>query len=275
MRADVGARNLIGPPMQNPMQTVAQTHKLNLPALRWLVFYGMILAAWAGLFATLSAPEMAAARALGQPVWLALCRAGVAGAGYGAAFVMWALMGAAMMAPSLLPALKTYDDLRHTGAVPRGGFYALVAGYLAVWLGFAAVAAGAQMALAGAGAGAGAGAMRWGAPLLLAGAGLYQFSALKEGCLSKCRAPLTFFMGNWRDGLGGAAAMGVRLGIICLGCCWALMALGLIGGAMSLAFMGLATLLMALEKLPQIGRHVTTPLGLALLAAAGFFAISG
>ena len=99
---------------------------------------------------------------------------------------------------------------------------------------------------------------------LLIGAGLYQFAALKEACLSRCRAPLTFFMqhfdeGPWRNGL--------RLGMDCLGCCWALMLLAFVGGTMNLAFMGLAMVIMTLEKLPEIGRPVTKPLGGALIAA--------
>ncbi len=39
---------------------------------------------------------------------------------------------------------------------------------------------------------------------------------------------------------------------------------------MNLAFMGLATLIMVLEKLPGIGRFVTRPLGVVLIAAAAF-----
>jgi predicted metal-binding membrane protein len=253
------------------MLTTAFRRHVSPPALRWVAFYALILAAWVMLFTALAGPEAAVARAMGQPLWLALCRAGVESAGYWPAVAMWSLMGAAMMAPTLLPALKTYDDLSHTSAVPAGGFWALVGGYAAVWLGFAFVAAAAQLALAG----LGAEVMRWGTPALLLLAGLYQFSPIKEGCLSKCRAPLTFFMGHWQPGLAGSARMGVQLGVVCLGCCWALMTLGLIGGAMSLIWMGLATLLMTLEKLPQIGRLVTIPLGLALLAGAGFTTIGG
>ncbi|UPH70089.1 DUF2182 domain-containing protein [Abyssibius alkaniclasticus] len=262
-------RNQPGP----PMQTIARKRLPNLPALRWLLFYGLILAAWLGLFVQLRGGQHGGQFGAqhGGQFGQMLQSLNAAQAGYGAALAMWALMGAAMMAPTFLPALKTYDDLRHTGAVPRGGFYALLGGFLAVWLGFAAVAAGAQVGLAG----LGGGAARWAMPLLLGLAGLYQFSSAKAGCLAKCRAPLTFYMGNWRDGFWGSARMGLKLGTLCLGCCWALMALGLIGGAMSLALMGLATLLMVLEKLPQIGRHVTKPLGLALLGAAAFTAISG
>jgi predicted metal-binding membrane protein len=100
---------------------------------------------------------------------------------------------------------------------------------------------------------------------LLAVAGAYQFSPAKEACLSKCRRPLSFFMQYWDE---GALRNGVRLGLVCLGCCWALMMLAFVGGVMNLAFMGLATVIMVLEKLPQIGAWLTRPLGVALLAAS-------
>ena len=76
---------------------------------------------------------------------------------------------------------------------------------------------------------------------LLIGAGVYQFSPLKDACLSRCRAPLTFFMQHWDE---GPFRNGLRLGADCLGCCWALMLLGFVGGTMNLAFMGLAMVLM-------------------------------
>ena len=96
-------------------------------------------------------------------------------------------------------------------------------------------------------------------------AGAYQFSPVKEACLSKCRRPLSFFMQHWDE---GALRNGVRLGLVCLGCCWALMALAFVGGVMNLAFMGLATVIMVLEKLPQVGRYLTRPLGAVLIAAS-------
>ena len=101
--------------------------------------------------------------------------------------------------------------------------------------------------------------------VLLAVAGVYQFSAVKEACLSNCRRPLSFFMQHWDE---GALRNGVRLGLVCLGCCWALMALAFVGGVMNLAFMGLATVIMVLEKLPDLGRWLTRPLGAALLGAS-------
>ncbi len=176
---------------------------------------------------------------------------------------MWALMAAAMMAPTALPAFATYEDLgRATPVRPL----ALMAGYLAVWLGFALVAAAAQMALVGAGllTPLGDSRSRGLDAALLAGAGLYQFSPLKQACLARCRQPLSFFMQHWDE---GALRNGLRLGLVCLGCCWALMALAFVGGMSSLGFMALATVVMAAEKL-QAAAWITRPLGAALIFAA-------
>jgi len=101
--------------------------------------------------------------------------------------------------------------------------------------------------------------------VLLAIAGGYQFSPIKEACLAKCRMPLTFFMEHWEE---GPFKMGVRLGAVCLGCCWALMLLGFVGGVMSLGFMGLATIIMIIEKMPDYGKYISAPLGFGLLGAS-------
>jgi predicted metal-binding membrane protein len=244
----------------------------------WLAFFGLVLASWAALYAMQLPPELAAAADLyGAGFWAALCTVAPGAAGFPALFAMWAAMAAAMMAPTALPALATYEELPLPGEAGGQGFLALLAGYLAVWLGFAAAAAAMQITLATAGLVTPAGDSASAAlnAVLLALAGGYQFTALKEACLSKCRHPLGFFMQHWRPGRRAALALGLRLGLVCLGCCWALMALAFVGGTMNLAWMGLATLVMVLEKLPEIGRPVTRPLGVLLLAAAAAFAISG
>ncbi len=234
----------------------------------WLGFYVLVGGAWAALYAMRLPPEtLAAAEVFGAEFWRALCVLEPGVAGLPALVAMWAAMAAAMMAPTLAPALATFDDLVQGGAARRAGFASLLAGYLAVWLGFAMLAATAQMALAGAGllTPLGASAERWFTALLLAGAGAYQFTALKDACLSRCRRPLVFFMAHWAE---GPARMGLRLGAACLGCCWALMALAFVGGTMNLAFMGIAMMLMTLEKLPRWGAPLTRPLGFVLLGAA-------
>jgi len=247
------------------MQLAASIRRIRAP--HWLGFFGLVLAAWALLYAMQLPPDLlAAASVYGAEFWEALCVVEPGLAGAPNIFLMWAAMSAAMMAPTFLPTLATYEDLVRAGAA--AGFAGLLAGYLAVWLGFAVLATGAQIGLSGAGllTPLGESASRWLTAGLLAAAGGYQFSRFKEACLSKCRRPLTFFMQHWDE---GPWRMGLRLGAICLGCCWALMALAFVGGTMNLLWMGIAMVLMTLEKLPDLGRRLTRPLGFGLLAAAG------
>ncbi|MBM1221305.1 DUF2182 domain-containing protein [Ponticoccus sp. SC2-23] len=236
----------------------------SLGRAHWLAFFGGLLVCWAALFAMAIPAELRSLEATyGASIIEFLCGGALGAQSYPASLAMWALMSAAMMAPTILPALATYDDLSNVAAT---GFWRLVGGYLAVWLGFSVLAAAAQVTLFRAGL-IGSLGQSLSVPLtmtLLIGAGLYQFSALKEACLSRCRAPLTFFMQHWDE---GPFRNGLRLGLDCLGCCWALMALGFVGGTMNLVFMGLALVLMTLEKLPEIGRHMTRPLGVALIGA--------
>lgn len=236
----------------------------SLGRVHWLAFFGGLLVCWATLFAMAIPGELRALEATyGASIIEVLCGGTLGAQSLPAAFSMWALMSAAMMAPTILPALATYDDLSNVAAT---GFWRLLGGYLAVWVGFSLLAAMAQVALFRAGL-IGSLGQSLSVPLtmmLLIGAGLYQFSAMKEACLSRCRAPLTFFMQHWEE---GPFRNGLRMGLDCLGCCWALMALGFIGGTMNLIFMGLALVLMTLEKLPEIGRYLTRPLGVALIGA--------
>jgi predicted metal-binding membrane protein len=66
---------------------------------------------------------------------------------------------------------------------------------------------------------------------LLVIAGLFQFTPLKHTCLRACRSPFGFLLSDWNDGLWGAWRMGIRHGLYCLGCCWALMALLFVGAS--------------------------------------------
>ena len=80
-------------------------------------------------------------------------------------------------------------------------------------------------------------------------AAIYELTPLKDVCLGKCRSPLGFLLGSWRDGLRGAVDMGARHGAWCIGCCWALMASLFALGVMSIAWMAFVAGLIALEKL--------------------------
>ena len=73
------------------------------------------------------------------------------------------------------------------------------------------------------------------------------------------------FLGEWRPGIRGAFAMGVRHGLFCLGCCWALMALLFVGGVMNLAWIAALSIAVAIEKLVPRGELIATILGVALI----------
>ena len=169
--------------------------------------------------------------------WLALCRALPIDAGWASLFAMWAAMALAMMLPTAVPMISTYLDIaeaaRAKSAAIASPFF-LAAGYAAIWLAFAAAAATAQLILA---MSAPAFQSPYFAGALLIAAGAYQFAPLKHACLSKCRRPMAYFMANWTPAAAGVFKMGLTQGALCLGCCWALMALGLAAGFMNLAWM--------------------------------------
>lgn len=77
-------------------------------------------------------------------------------------------------------------------------------------------------------------------------------------------------LGEWRPGARGALVMGLRHGLFCLGCCWALMALLFVGGVMSLAWVTALAIVVALEKLLPRGAQLATVMGLVLIGAGVF-----
>lgn len=245
----------------------------SMLGLHWLMLFAMILGSWGLLYAmAIPADLRDASLVFGSDFWIALCTITPDAAGFARVALMWLLMSTAMMLPTALPAFAAYDDLAAGGA--ETDLRGLVLGFVTLWGGFALLAAALQMALFRFDLVSSFGDSRSGllSALLLAVAGAYQFTALKEACLSKCRAPVSFFMQYWGE---TPLRLGLRLGATCLGCCWALMLLAFVGGVMSLAFMGLATLIMTLEKLPDIGRWLSQPLGFALLGGAGWMLATG
>lgn len=240
----------------------------------WVVFYALVLLAWLALALMAEDTATSAAGALDfsttAALWRALCLA-AADAALLPLTAMWSVMALAMMAPTAVPMLSTYRDITSSPRADRPAlsFWALLGGYLAVWIAFALAAAALQQGLSHAGLlGPGGLSLSDGlSAALLLGAGLYQLSPLKEACLRRCRSPFAYFMAHWQDGPGGAFRMGLAQGAACLGCCWALMLLGFVGGTMNLAWMAGATVLMTLEKLDWPGRALTRPLGVVLIAA--------
>lgn len=246
--------------------------RFNPTGALWLAFFSAILAAWAGLFAMVVTSPMAD---VPSGLWEALC-IGAASADPVSLFAMWLLMSAAMMLPTFVPSLRTFLQLNAAGATRPVEAAALIAGYALVWTAGAMVGSVGQMVLAKVGLVApdGASLSLWLSAALLLTAGLYQFTHLKTACLAKCRMPLTFFIERWAPGSPRAFRMGLELGILCFGCCWALMALAFVGGTMNLIWMGVATLFMVMEKLPDVGRILTRPAGYLLVLAAGATALA-
>jgi predicted metal-binding membrane protein len=199
--------------------------------------------------------------------WAVLCRALPLDAGWPSLFAMWAAMALAMMLPTAAPMLSAYLDIAEAAREKSAEIvppFVLAAGYAAVWLGFAAAAATSQLILAGI-------APSFQSPSFAGGllvlAGLYQFAPLKHACLTKCRRPMPYFMAHWTTAPLGVFKMGLHQGALCLGCCWALMALGLAAGFMNLAWMAGLTLVMVLEKTLPEPKPVIYGLGLGLLGA--------
>ena len=176
---------------------------------------------------------------------------------------MWAVMMAAMMLPTMVPTLRSYEDLMVSADGTRIGWLGVLLGYSLVWIVFALVITSVQIGLLSFNIVDMMGKAKslWVSAFLLLLAGAFQFTRAKEVCHGVCHSPVSYFIGHWRTGLGGGARMGISLGAYCVGCCWLFMVLGFAGGVMNFLWMGLATLMMVLEKLPQLGHFLVKPLG--------------
>jgi len=182
---------------------------------------------------------------------------------FGALVLMWSLMMLAMMLPSAAPAVLLYGRVRAI----RGGdgvarTWVFLAGYLAIWLLFATLAAFAQSLLAGSSMALGG---EIAPAVLLIATGLYQLSPLKSACLRQCRAPAQFISRHWRPGVTGALRLGAMHGAYCVGCCWLLMALLFVGGVMNFAWIAALTLIIGIEKLVSRGEWLGRAGGVALV----------
>jgi len=239
-------------------RTIAVACVLALTAAGWLAL---------GLFAS------------NAEIWDALCRAGTPGewGGFTLVLSMWVAMVLAMMLPTAGPMILTYAEIADTAAHKGEHVVSplvLAAGYVAVWLGFALFAAALQIALTRVGLldSGKAGSALAGAIFLIAGG--YQFSTLKHACLSKCQRPFPFLFSNWTEEKRGVFKLGVRQGLYCLGCCWAMMAVMFAVGAMNIVWMAALGIVMTVEKMtstPRFSRVLGVAfvmIGLALIASS-------
>jgi predicted metal-binding membrane protein len=187
---------------------------------------------------------------------------------------MWCAMALAMMLPTAGPMVATYAEIAETAArkgEAAASPLALIAGYVVVWLGVALALAALQLALAR--LSLLDSAMATASPLfsgaLFIAAGLYQFSALKHACVTQCQHPFRFFFANWTAAPRGVFRLGLRQGLYCLGCCWAMMLLMFAVGVMNVVWMAALGTVMTIEKLSTTTRF-SRALGVAfILAGAG------
>jgi predicted metal-binding membrane protein len=190
-------------------------------------------------------------------------------------FVAWQVHIAAMMLPSSLPMIGLFNQVSAGQPRPGAARAGFLGGYLVVWTVFGVAALTGDAVLHAA-------MHHWhwlmhrpeiiaGAILVLAGA--FQYSSLKDRCLEKCRQPRSFLLNHYRQGVGGAFALGVRHGLFCLGCCWALMLVMFVVGIANLAWMAPLALLMLYEKVGRYGDRIVRPAG-ALLIVCGVFVMA-
>jgi predicted metal-binding membrane protein len=184
----------------------------------------------------------------------------------------WTVMTIAMMLPTSIPLVVLFRRMVGDRKTAAWLISLLIFGYLVVW-----TLSGSLLQLLNWALQAGIVRVSWparapaiGGAILLAVAGLYQFSSLKYACLDECRSPLSFLASRWKGGNESAQAfrIGLEHGLDCVGCCWSLMLLMFVVGTASLSWMLLLGIVMALEKNLPWGRRLSAPLGIVLLAGA-------
>jgi predicted metal-binding membrane protein len=162
----------------------------------------------------------------------------------------WAVMVAAMMLPTTMPLVGLFAGITASRANRRVLVGLLVAGYLAVWIGFGVLTSALVVGIHEL-------TQSW--PALeehewiigagfLAFAAAYQFSELKYRCAH---------------------------GVFCVGCCWTLMLVMLAIETFSLGWMLAIGAVMAAEKNFAWGRKLRTPLAIALDCGAIALLVTG
>jgi predicted metal-binding membrane protein len=233
----------------------------------------VVLAATGGIYLGVMVADAAQSGTLGRALFAALCRPDfvreTSPGRFALVLLMWCAMVLVMMVPTASPMVMTYAQIADTAA-RKGERVAsplvLIAGFTAVWFGFALAASLLQAALVAAAlldpSLRIAGGLLSGATFLAAGA--YQFSALKHACLTRCQQPFPFFFANWTAQPMGVFRLGLRQGVYCVGCCWAMMLVMFAVGVMNVAWMAALGVAMAIEKMGS-GLRFTRMVGAVLV----------
>jgi predicted metal-binding membrane protein len=192
------------------------------------------------------------------------------GASLGLFLIAWQAMTAAMMLPSSLPLVRLFGEASTRQSRPRAAMAAFLAGYALVWTAFGAIAFTGDLFVHKM-----VDSTPWlhARPWLIAGgvlaiAGGFQFTPLKDACLRACRHPGVYLIRHYERGIDGAFRLGRGHGVFCLGCCWALMLVMFAAGVANLWWMAALTALMVYEKTGAGGRRAVPVAGLTLLVLA-------
>ncbi len=195
-------------------------------------------------------------------------------------FTMWMVMMVAMMLPTASPMILTYALIRKKQIRENQVYVSttvFISGYLLVSLLFSLLITLVQGLLHNNAYLSPAGVLN--SPLLsgvlLMAAGVYQWTPIKEKCLSLCRNPLEFFMKHWKEGPYAALSMGVYHGAFCIACCWVLMALGFVAGTMNLLWMIILTIIVLFEKILPRGDLFARGIGILLFGGGLYFLTLG
>jgi len=195
-------------------------------------------------------------------------------------FIMWTIMMIAMMTPSTAPIVLQFASIHRE----RRNQHAIVSviiffvfGYFLVWTLFSALATVAQSWLHSVELLSPEMVMmsRTAGGVVLAVAGLFQWTSLKHRCLNNCRSPVGFFLNEWREGPAGAVAMGMKHGGDCLACCFLLMATLFVAGVMNLVWVGVLAGLVLVEKLSTAGPVIARTVGAAMVAWGAWMIVTG
>lgn len=196
---------------------------------------------------------------------------GTMGLSLWAFLVVWVVMMAAMMFPSVAPMATAWIRsvaARPTRAERVSGAAQFLGGYMVAWAAFGVavfvVLLGAQRLVEDAPT-----AAKWVGAAIFAAAGIYQLTPLKGACLRHCRSPIgslfhyASYKGHVRD-----LRVGMHHGLYCVGCCWGLMILLVAVGAMNVPAMIALAGVILIEKVWRYGAPFSIAVGVVLVVAA-------
>ncbi|MEO7823396.1 MAG: DUF2182 domain-containing protein [Gemmatimonadaceae bacterium] len=186
--------------------------------------------------------------------------------------LQWGVMMTAMMLPSAAPMILLYNGALHRRiesgerVIPSEAFaFTYVTLWLLtgvpvylVWVGVAELAARST---------AFAAAIPYAVAATLVATGLYQLSPAKHACLRECQSPVDFLMRRWRSGYLASLRLAITHAAYCIGCCWVLMVLLVVAGAMSLPWVLAIALVVFAEKVLPGGGRTARITGTALIVA--------